>query len=144
MSTITRRNFIKIFNQGLAVTGVAAVFGPIVAYFFPSKLEETPLEPVLVGKAEDIPINESKTLKFGRYPALVINTAEGLKAYSAVCTHFACVVKWDANEKKIYCPCHDGYFDPVDGHVLSGPPPTPLDPITVQIQNGDIYIGGEA
>jgi cytochrome b6-f complex iron-sulfur subunit len=144
MTTISRRNFLELFNRGLAATGLVAVFGPIIAFFFPTKLEETPSEPVLVGKVEDIPLNESKTIKFGRYPALVINTSEGIKAFSAVCTHFACVVKWEADAGQIYCPCHDGYFDSLDGHVISGPPPTPLDPIKVKIENGDIYLGGEA
>jgi len=144
MTTISRRNFVELFNGVLATTGLAAVFGPIVAFFFPKKLEETPSEPVLIGKVEDIPLNESKTIKFGRYPALVINTPEGIKAFSAVCTHFACVVKWEPNVGQIYCPCHDGYFDSIDGHVISGPPPTPLDPIKVKIENGDIYLGGEA
>jgi cytochrome b6-f complex iron-sulfur subunit len=144
MSTITRRMFIQLVNRGLAATGLVAVFTPIIAYFFPTKLEETPSEPLLVGKTEDIPLNESKTVKYGRYPALVINTDEGIKAYSAVCTHFACVVKWKAESGKIYCPCHDGYFDAKDGHVISGPPPTPLNSIKVNIVNDDIYIGGEA
>ncbi|MDD2695113.1 MAG: Rieske (2Fe-2S) protein [Anaerolineales bacterium] len=144
MSEISRRAFLNLVKKGLAVTGLTAMFGSIVAFFYPPKLEETPSEPVLVCKEEELPVNESKTVRFGRYPALVINTPEGLRAYSAVCTHFACVCKWEADKGQIACPCHDGFFDPLDGHVLAGPPPAPLDSIAVNIVNGEIYVGGEA
>ncbi len=142
MSPITRREFINLLNKGLAVTGTAAILGPIVAYFYPSNLQETPSEPVLVCKVDELPVGQSKTIAYGRYPALVINTPSGLRAFSAVCTHFACIVKWEDAQGKIYCPCHDGYFDPNDGRVLSGPPPLPLTPIPVKIVNGEIYVGG--
>ncbi len=142
MPTITRRAFLKLLNQALVATGAMAVLGPIVAYFYPTQLEETPSEPVLVGSEADLPAGASKTVSYGRYPALVINTPDGLRAYSAVCTHFACIVKWDPATGQVVCPCHEGYFDPLDGHVLAGPPPTPLPAVPVKIVDGQIYIGG--
>ena len=144
MTPITRRDFIKLVNKGLVATGTAAIAGPIIAYFYPSDLQETPSEPVLVCKVDELPAGESKTISYGRYPALVINTPQGLRAFSAVCTHFACIVKWEVTKGQIYCPCHDGYFDPFDGHVLSGPPPLGLTPITVTVVNNEIYVGGSA
>ena len=142
MSPITRREFMKLVNKGLVVTGAAAIVGPVVAYFYPSNLQETPSEPVRVCTVDELPMGESKTMSYGRYPALVINTSEGLRAFSAVCTHFACIVKWEAAQGKIYCPCHDGYFDPLDGHVISGPPPIALTAIPVNVVNNEIFIGG--
>jgi cytochrome b6-f complex iron-sulfur subunit len=144
MNMISRRDILKLFQTGLTLTGLAAVFGPIVAYFFPANLEETPSEPVLVGAESDLPQGASKTVRFGRYPALVIHTQDGLRAYSAVCTHFACLVKWDDAQGIIACPCHQGYFSPVDGSVISGPPPAPLMTIPVKVIDGQIYVGGEA
>ena len=117
---------------------------PIVAFFFPAKLEEMPSEPVLVGTEDELPFEASVTVGFGRYPALVIHTSEGLRAYSAVCTHFACIVKWDPELGEIVCPCHEGYFDHCDGSVISGPPPTPLEEIALEVVDGQIYVGGEA
>jgi cytochrome b6-f complex iron-sulfur subunit len=144
MSPITRRDFMKLVNKGLVVTGALVITAPVVAYFYPSDLQETPSEPVRVCSVDELPVGESKTIGYGRYPALVINTPEGLRAYSAVCTHFACIVKWENQEGLIYCPCHDGYFDPQDGHVVSGPPPLPLAAIPVNVVNNEIFIGGEA
>jgi cytochrome b6-f complex iron-sulfur subunit len=144
MSPINRRDFIKLVEKGLVVTGAVVIAGPVVAYFYPSNLQETPSEPVLVCPVDELPVGESKTMNYGRYPALVINTSQGLRAYSAVCTHFACIVKWNTEKSMIYCPCHDGYFDPNDGHVVSGPPPIGLTPIPVNIVDNQIYIGGAA
>jgi Rieske Fe-S protein len=146
MKKFTRRDFMKVTSRLLGFTGLAAIFGPVVAYFYPSNLEETPSDPVFVSKAAELPVGESKTVAFGRYPALVIHTEQGLRAYSAVCTHFACICKWNAEIGQIVCPCHDGYFDPLDGHVLAGPPPTALEALGVEIADGDIYVsaGGES
>lgn len=144
MSPITRREFMKLVNRGLVATGTAAVLVPVIAYFYPSNLQETPSEPVRVCTVDELPVGESKTISYGRYPALVINTPDGLHAFSAVCTHFACIVKWEATQGKIYCPCHDGYFDPLDGHVISGPPPLGLTVIQVKVVNNEIFIGGAA
>ena len=143
MQTINRRTFLKLANQLLVATGAAVVLGPVIAYFYPAKLEEIPSEPVLVSSEAELPGGASKIVRFGRYPALVINTpADGLRAYSAVCTHFACIVKWDPGSGQIACPCHEGYFDPLDGHVLSGPPPSPLMALPVKVVDGQIYVGG--
>jgi cytochrome b6-f complex iron-sulfur subunit len=144
-TSLPRRGFIKLISPLLAATGLAAIVGPIVAFFWPAKLEEMPSEPVAVGPEGSIAIGESKTVRFGRYPALVIHTPEdGLLAYSAVCTHFACLVKWNPESGVIECPCHEGYFRPSDGSVISGPPPEPLAPIRLFIEDGTLYIGGEA
>ena len=144
MSDITRRDFLSIIKKGLAATGLTALLGPFIAYFYPPSLEEVPTDPVSVGMAENLKPGESLTVPFGRYPALVIHTTEGIKAYSAVCTHFACICKWDKEAQVILCPCHEGYFEPLEGGVVSGPPPLPLEKIQVSIEDGEIMIGGSA
>lgn len=142
MSKLTRREFNKIVKGFLAGIGATAVLGPIVGYFYPAKLEEMPSEPVLVCGEDELPEGKSKTIRFGRYPALIIHTSEGLRAYSAVCTHFACITKWNEELGQIVCPCHEGFFDPLDGSVISGPPPTPLEVLMVEVVEGQIYVGG--
>jgi Rieske Fe-S protein len=144
MSKLSRRDFLDIIKKGLAATGLTAALAPFLAYFYPPSLEETPSEAVRVGMIDDIPPGESIIVPYGRYPALVINTDQGLKAYSAVCTHFACIVKWDRDEGVIFCPCHEGYFEPIEGGVISGPPPTPLEKLPIKTENGEIFIGGSA
>ena len=142
--TVSRREFMKIAGWAATVTGFSALAIPITAYFYPKDLEEVPSEPMRVAHPDELPVGEAKLVPFGRYPALVINTPGGLRAYSAVCTHFACLVKWNPDSGKIECPCHEGFFDPNDGAVLSGPPPRPLDAFSAYVANdGDIYVAVE-
>jgi len=142
---LSRRGFLHLLNRFLAATGLAVLVGPVVAFFWPSKLEEVPSEPVPIGEVGSIPEGDAKTVRYGRYPAIILNTPErGLIAYSAVCTHFACLVKWNPESGMLECPCHEGYFNPADGAVISGPPPEPLLEIRLFIEEGTILIGGEA
>jgi nitrite reductase/ring-hydroxylating ferredoxin subunit len=140
MSDITRRDFLKLLKGAGALIGVSAVATPVVAYFYPPKLIEMPTEPVLVCPESELLVGEAKTVEFGRYPAIIINTEGGLKAYSAVCTHFACLVKWNPETKRLECPCHDGYFNAGDGSVISGPPPKPLLALAAEVVDGQIYV----
>jgi Rieske Fe-S protein len=140
----SRRSFLKLLQGILGATGLAAVLGPVLAFFWPKDLEMVPSDPVPVGALRDFVEGSASTIPFGRYPALVIHTASGIRAYSAVCTHFACICKWNPESEMIECPCHEGFFNAEDGSVISGPPPRPLDPIHHFVQDGVLYIGGEA
>ncbi len=144
MSEVSRRDFLQLVKRILAATGLTALAAPVLAYFYPPELVETPSQAVRVGKETEIPLGQSLTIPFGRYPALVIHTSAGFRAYSAVCTHFACICKWDPEDQVIFCPCHAGFFEPLEGEVISGPPPLPLEKIPLRIENGEIYIGGAA
>ena len=140
MPDITRRDFLKLMKgTGIAVCA-GAVAAPVVAYFYPTDLEIYPAEPAFVCEESELPVGEARTIPFGRYPALIINTPDGLKAYSAACTHFACTVKWNRERGDIECPCHDGFFRVEDGSVISGPPPKPLLALETEIVDGNIYV----
>jgi cytochrome b6-f complex iron-sulfur subunit len=141
MNNISRGQFIKTIKLVFASTGLVAIVAPVMSYLYPSHLEETPSTAVFVAKLEELLANESWTVLYGRYPAIVVNTTQGLKGYSAVCTHFACIVKWNKQINQFACPCHAGFYDPLDGHVISGPPPRPLASIPINIQDGKIYLG---
>jgi Rieske Fe-S protein len=146
MSDLTRRDFLKIVKGTGALVGVGMLASPVVAYFYPPKLEEMPTEPILVCPEADLPVGQAKTIKFGRYPAIIIHLEDGLKAFSAVCTHFACIVKWNAETGRLECPCHEGDFSAEDGSVVSGPPPAPLLVLETEVVDGQIYVkvGGGA
>lgn len=141
---VSRRGFMKLVRWVAVATGLSAIAYPLIAFLYPKDLSETPAGSVKIGPAEGLPVGASKTVDYGRYPALVIHTPKGLRAYSAICTHFACLVTWNPDTERIECPCHDGVFDADDGSVLAGPPPRPLDPIAVHTDaDGQISIGGE-
>ncbi|NIQ03127.1 MAG: Rieske 2Fe-2S domain-containing protein [Nitrospinaceae bacterium] len=84
-----------------------------------------------------IPRGSSLLLKHKGSPVLAIHTEAGIKAFSAVCTHLGCLVKWIPEKKVFDCPCHAAQFD-ASGKVLTGPPPEPLHPVNFEIIDDNI------
>jgi Rieske Fe-S protein len=71
-------------------------------------------------------------------------SAEGIVAYSGICTHTGCeVTDWDGVTGRLICPCHDSHFDPADNAtVLEGPAPRRLAALPVEIVGGDLRVAG--
>lgn len=68
--------------------------------------------------------------------------AEGVVAYSAICTHSGCDVgDFLADEQQLYCECHQTRFDPRDGaRVTDGPAPRPLPALPLQVDDGRLVV----
>jgi len=64
-------------------------------------------------------------------------------AYSPQCTHLGCAYHFDDRKREFVCPCHTSNFA-LDGRVLHGPAPRPLDRYEVRIENNRVLIGGLA
>ncbi len=77
-------------------------------------------------------------------PVIVINTNQGMRAFSAICTHLGCVVEWDQERQFILCPCHDGRFNPINGAIISGPVPAPLPALELTLEGDAIYVSAES
>jgi Rieske Fe-S protein len=70
---------------------------------------------------------------------LVIEASGELVAFDPRCTHALCQYAWSGDAYRFKCGCHDGQFA-LDGTVLSGPPPRPLDRFPVRQAGGTIEI----
>ena len=57
---------------------------------------------------------------------LVLESDGSVVAFVPACTHQRCFYDWDEASTRFACRCHQGFFA-VDGRVISGPPPRPLD-----------------
>ena len=68
--------------------------------------------------------------------------AEGVVAYSAVCTHEGCPISmWQAESKSLFCACHASRFDPADrARVVSGPAPRRLPMLPLETVDGGIAV----
>ena len=63
-------------------------------------------------------------------------------AYSQKCTHLSCSVYFQSDQKRLYCPCHDGVFEPQTGEPIAGPPQRRLPRINLR-RDGDTIIAVE-
>lgn len=136
-----RRRFLDYLIGGsFAMTALAFAAG-VVSYMWPGKKPRAGGgAPVEVAEEKDLPVGQGKVVQYRDRSAIVIHTKEGMVAFSAVCTHLGCIVKWKADKQEIECPCHGAVFD-TKGNVVSGPPPKPLPPLKVEVKNGKIYLG---
>lgn len=71
-------------------------------------------------------------------------SADGVLAYSAVCTHQGCEVsEWDANGGAMFCFCHFSKFDPLKaGAVTAGPAARALPWLPLKSENGELVVAG--
>ena len=70
--------------------------------------------------------------------------AEGVVAYSAVCTHQQCPVSmWQAQARTLFCACHGSQFDPRDrARVVDGPAPRRLPMLPLKMVGGVLTAAG--
>jgi cytochrome b6-f complex iron-sulfur subunit len=95
---------------------------------------------IKLGRLDSLPRGQARVVRHGDRPIVVVRTADdSLVGLSAVCTHLNCVVTWDPTEGVLRCPCHDGAFD-VNGNVLSGPPPRPLERYRIEVRLGEVFL----
>jgi Rieske Fe-S protein len=76
----------------------------------------------------DIPRGEGRVVGAGLGQRAVYRDEAGeLHVLSARCTHLACIVNWNAEDRTWDCPCHGSRFDTA-GEVTAGPAARPLQP----------------
>ncbi len=135
-----RRKFLDYLLGTTAFATLAAIVYPIFKFMVPPTVIEAQQNSVVVGKNADIAVNSGKIFKFGSKPGIIIRTETGdLKAFTAICTHLACIVQYRPDLKHIWCACHNGHYD-LTGKNVSGPPPRPLEAYTVNVRGDDITV----
>jgi menaquinol-cytochrome c reductase iron-sulfur subunit len=73
--------------------------------------------------------------------AWVVKTSDReVVAFAPQCTHLGCAYHWDESAKNFLCPCHTSIFD-LQGNVISGPAPRPLDRYAVKLDGNKVLIG---
>jgi len=150
----SRRGFLKLAIAALTFTSSVVLGLPFIRTIYRSA-------PVMdaswseVAKLESLPLNSPANIKF---PILsedafirgtviqsvwVIKHSETeLSVYSPVCTHLGCYFGWNQTAERFECPCHASVFS-VEGKVLGGPAPRPLDTLPFKVENGMLSVKWE-
>ncbi|MCC7370392.1 MAG: Rieske (2Fe-2S) protein [Chloroflexi bacterium] len=63
-------------------------------------------------------------------------------AFSQKCTHLSCAVYFQPEQRRLYCPCHEGVFDMETGEAVAGPPQRRLPQIALR-RDGDMLVALE-
>jgi cytochrome b6-f complex iron-sulfur subunit len=134
-----RRSFLKLVTSVLGLSALGAFAYPLFRFLLPVESLARP-KSVTLAKSE-VPINTTKDVMIGPTPVIIINARDkGFLAFSKVCTHLGCLVKYDKERQLFICPCHAGIFD-LEGNVVSGPPPKPLPKFSVRVEGNNLVIG---
>jgi len=142
---IDRRDFVKLTTAAVGTVIGASIGIPAIGYLISPALKEDSKDTwISVGKLEEIPLNkpfpfsftltqvngwERTSISFGGFVIRKSEAENDLTILSSICTHLGCQVNWKEESNVFICPCHDASFD-IDGNVLAGPPPRPLDTFT--------------
>lgn len=151
-SSLDRRAFL-----GRAAGGVVAFIGTVLAgslatFAVSPALREEAAPWIDVGTFGEFPVGAPRLTQFIKRrrdgwvdteeprSAWVVRAGEHEAAvFNGRCTHLGCAYSWRAETREFVCPCHAGRFA-LDGQVLGGPPPRPLDTLAYRVEQGRLVI----
>lgn len=142
--TSERRSFVSWLLSGGVAASLGSFFFPVIRFLNPPHVTEAAVNEIAAGKASQIKPNSGRIVKFGNKPALLVRATETeWRAFSAVCTHLNCTVQYQESSSQIWCACHNGVYD-LNGRVVSGPPPKPLEEYAVKLRGDEVVISKRA
>jgi Rieske Fe-S protein len=136
-----RRSFLDWFLGTTVGAFLATILYPLVMYLIPPRVEESPSRSVNLSiKPAELKANSGQIFRFGSQAGILVRTPQGeLRAFSAICTHLACIVQYRADLSHIWCACHNGHFD-LNGTNIAGPPPRPLEQYNVNTRADRVVV----
>lgn len=141
---VPRRVFGKIAFGAAGLCYLAMLGYPLYRYLsspVEKAKKEAAVKEILLKDAHKLPPGSGMVFKFGSRPAWLIHHTDGSwTALDAVCTHLGCTVKYESENKRIFCECHGGVYDPVTGKNIAGPPPKPLRQYAVKVTDEGVVV----
>lgn len=149
----TRRSFYVAAIYGLGGLITAALGLPALVYLLvPAKIRKQD-QWVEVGKLAELPSGSPVEVTFRRMRVdgwkvvserntawVVKSAANQVVAFGPQCTHLGCAYHWDDAKNEFVCPCHNSLFS-IQGQVLGGPAPRPLDRYQTKVQGDTVMLG---
>lgn len=124
-----RRAFLKNASRAAMAAGLIGGYGGFAAvagrYLYPARTGDvmwqfvTEVAGVAVGQAVRYRGPSGETINIARRARN--GDAGDFIALSSTCPHLGCQVRWEGQNNRFFCPCHNGVFDP-SGKAIAGPP----------------------
>ncbi len=148
-----RRSFVKTATAVLGTLMTAVIGLPLIDYLIDPAIKSQKTDVwIPLGGLEEYPVGKPTLFTFTRttvngwektvnsFGVFVLRKSDTeVAVLSNVCTHLSCRVNWKADLNQYVCPCHDGRFS-LEGNVVSGPPPRPLNRYQTKVENGKLSI----
>jgi Rieske Fe-S protein len=100
-----------------------------------SDLEEGTPRPVSLRVARA----DGATAVVDRRVVYLVRSGGSVRALDSTCTHLGCRTRYNAETRRIECPCHGGMYD-ATGSVIAGPPPSPLQTLPTRIDSDRVFV----
>ncbi len=124
-----RRGFLTNVSRAAMAAGIVGGYGGFAAvagrFLYPARTDEVMWQ--FVTEVAGIKVGES--IRYRGPSGETINItrrsrdggADDFIALSSTCPHLGCQVRWEEQNARFFCPCHNGVFDP-SGKAIAGPP----------------------
>lgn len=138
---VSRREMVKFLTLGSLLLTSASWITVVAAH-----LRRSGTYPEqMIGSASALDQQRSFLFRYptDQDPCIAVRTPEGkLVAYSQVCTHLSCAVIYDQSDNQLFCPCHHGSFNILQGEPIGGPPTRRLPRILIEQRGDQLFATG--
>lgn len=145
-----RREFLNRASRAALTAGLVGGYGGFAAiaarFLYPARPHDLMWQ--FVAPVGEIREGESISYRGPSGETLTITrqgrrrTSEDFIALSSTCPHLGCQVRWEPQNGRFFCPCHNGTFDP-SGVATGGPPGEAgqsLPRYTLKVESGLLFI----
>lgn len=149
---LERRSFVTGLTATIMAVIGAVVGLPLAGYTILPALRKRPEMWLDAGAAADLlpgqprALTVHQTISDGWHKTTMAKSVWAVKqvsgevvVYSGLCTHLGCGIRWNLETQQFQCPCHTAVFA-LDGRVLGGPPPRPLDTVPSKVEGGRLLV----
>lgn len=147
-----RRRFLKAASGALSLLVALALGIPFLHSFVGPVFRRRKPVWARVAALKSLPLGEPVSLTFTSQNVdayirelelqrvwAVRHSETGVTVFSSICPHLGCHFNWDPRKKNFICPCHDSIYS-LDGKVLAGPAPRPLDTLPLRVEGAELLV----
>jgi menaquinol-cytochrome c reductase iron-sulfur subunit len=151
----TRRRFLKLATGTLTllvslvvtIPVIGALIGPAFRSRKPGWIKVADLRAFSAGEPTRITFPVQTASAYLRETVLrdvwvIKQPSSDVTVFSPICTHLGCEYNWNAQTRHFECPCHGSVYA-INGQVLGGPAPRPLDTLPARVEAGTLYVEWE-
>lgn len=151
----TRRSFLKFFIGAFSTLVALALGIPLIGTLIGPSFRLKKPKWAKVGDVASLAVDQPANLKFPIKTEdtylretvihnvwVIKHSSTQVTVYSPICPHLGCQYDWHSEQHEFICPCHGSVYT-IDGKVLAGPAPRPLDTLPWKLEKEELFVQWE-